>query len=177
MEPFTATCKLFRAEDFFAAENLDRADAAVIEIFAMMFNFEIMPIDALPSHLPSAEPDGRTAIVGFSGPMRGSCQIQISSVAAKSIASAMLGGIPVEEDDDSINDALGELCNMLAGGWKNSVPELSAECVLTPPTVISGHDYRVYSRRPSADLVRTYQFNTHTLHLTLHCEENEPPRP
>ena len=60
--------------------------------------------------------------------------------------------------DDSINDALGELCNMLAGGWKNEVPGLSSECALSPPTVISGRDYKVHLSKPSVKLSRIYQF-------------------
>ena len=172
----SAVLKSFRAKDFLSAENLDRADVVVIEIFGMMFGFDIKPIEVPDSSLSSPELDERTAIVGFSGPMRGSCQIRISSVAARSIASAMLGGAPIEEDDDSINDALGELCNMLAGGWKNSIPELSSECALSPPTVISGHDYKVHIRKPSAKLSRTYHFNAHALHLALHCEDIETPQ-
>jgi chemotaxis protein CheX len=158
------------AEDFLSLENLERADEVVAEIFAVMFGLEIHPvhIDALDGNLP--ESDEITAIVGFSGAMRGCCRIQVSSLAAKSIASAMLGGLPIEEDDDSIHDALGELCNMLAGGWKNSIPSLCSECALSPPTVISGNDYKVHIRKPVVQLARTYKFDVHVLHLVLHCQ-------
>lgn len=164
----------YRAEDFLAVQNLDRADEAVIEVFQMMFGFEIHPIDPIDVN-PTPQLGDRTAIVGFSGPMRGSCQIRLGSLAANAIASAMLGGVPIEEDDDSIDDALGELCNMLAGSWKNAIPSLSSQCALSPPTVISGHDYKVHVRKPSARLSRTYRFDIHTLVLTLNCEDTEPP--
>lgn len=160
-------------EDFFSAENLIRADETVIEIFKVMFGFEINAVDVENSDLPPSELDERTAIVGFSGSMRGSCQIRISSVAARLIASAMLGGAPVDGDDDSIDDALGELCNMLAGGWKNSVPALSSECALSPPTVISGRNYKVHMSKPSVKLSRTYRFDSNPLYLTLYREEVE----
>jgi chemotaxis protein CheX len=159
---------LYRAQDFLAPENLDRADETVTEIFRMMFGLEIAVLEA-PDPWP--EPAELTAIVGFSGVMRGSCQVRIGSQAARAIASAMLGGAPIEEDDDSINDALGELCNMLAGGWKNGIAALSSECALSPPTVISGKDYKVHMHKPSVSLSRTYRFETHALHLMLHCED------
>lgn len=159
----------YRVQDFLSAENLDRADATVVEIFKMMFGFEV-EVDADSTLGPSRELDERTAIVGFSGAMRGSCQIRIGLQAAQSIASAMLGGAPVEETSDSVNDALGELCNMLAGGWKNEIPGLSSECALSPPTVISGRDYMVHLSKPSVKLTRIYCFSGHTLHLTLCCE-------
>lgn len=170
MEQIESVLNNFTVEDFLSPENLNRADEVVKEIFAVMFGFDITPMDASPSDPPSAESDERTAIVGFSGAMRGCCRICASTIAAKSIASAMLGGMPVDDDDDSIDDALGELCNMLAGGWKNSVPALSAECALSPPTVISGNDYRVHVRKPMAEFARAYRFGSHTLSLKLHCQ-------
>jgi chemotaxis protein CheX len=163
-------------EDFLSLRNLELADATVTEIFKLMFDFDIRTVELQNSGVFACAPDERTAIVGFSGAMRGSCQIRITTSAAQSIASAMLGGVPVDEHDDSINDALGELCNMLAGGWKNSVPGLSSECALSPPTVISGRDYRVHMSKPSVKLSRTYQFDVHILHLTLCREETGLPQ-
>jgi chemotaxis protein CheX len=113
----------------------------------------------------------KTAIVGFSGALRGSCEVRMSSEAARSIASAMLGGTPIAEDDDSIGDALGEICNMLAGGWKNRIPTLACLCSLSPPTVISGCDYKVQMSTSSLAVSRHYAFDVHTLSVSLRCEE------
>ena len=168
-----ATPKPHCTEEFFSAANIDRADETVAEIFKVMFGLEIHAVDVATFNLPLSELDERTAIVGFSGSMRGSCQIRMSSLAARAIASAMLGGAPVDEEDDSVNDALGELCNMLAGGWKNGVPALSSECALSPPTIISGRSYTVHMSKPSAKLSRTYQFDSRALYLTLYREEPE----
>jgi chemotaxis protein CheX len=174
MSDSAGVLKSYGTEDFLSVENLDRADAVVAEVFEMMFGFDIKVVDLTSHGCPLPDLDERTAIVGFSGSMRGSCQIRISVIAARAIASAMLGGIPIDDDDDSVNDALGELCNMLAGGWKNCVPSLSSECALSPPTVISGRDYKVHMSKPSAKLSRRYQFDTHMLHLTLYRESVEP---
>ena len=163
--------KAYRAEDFLAPQNFDLADATVTEIFKVMFGFDVQAIELPIPGFVSVEKDEMTAVVGFSGAMRGSCQVRISTQAAQSIASAMLGGAPIDEDDESINDALGELCNMLAGGWKNGVPELSSECALSPPTVISGRDYKVHVSKPSVNFARTYKFGNHILCLTLCREE------
>jgi chemotaxis protein CheX len=160
-------------EEFLSAENLCLADQTVTEIFQMMFGLEIAPIEGLIPDIFSGDSDERTAIVGFSGAMRGSCQIRMTAPAARSIASAMLGGAPIEDGDDSINDALGELCNMLAGGWKSGVAPLSSECALSPPTVISGRNYRVYISKPSIKVARSYTFQGHELHLALFREDVE----
>ena len=174
MPTSTAPPNSYRTEDLFSPTNVRHADETVTEIFRVMFGFEINAIDSANSDSSSPQQDERTAIVGFSGSMRGSCQIRISSLAARSIASAMLGGAPIDEEDDAINDALGELCNMLAGGWKNGIPELSSTCALSPPTVISGRNYQIHMSKPSAKLSRTYQFDSHALYLTIYREEKEP---
>lgn len=161
-------------EDILVPGNLELADATVVEIFKLMFGYDIQTVPDCDPAPPVCVQDERTAIVGFSGSMRGSCQVRMSTCAARSIATAMLGGAPIDEDDDSINDALGELCNMLAGGWKNGVQELSSECALSPPTVISGSNYKVHTTKPSAKLSRTYRFDIHTLYLTLCREESGP---
>jgi chemotaxis protein CheX len=161
-------------EDFLAPENLELADATVIEVFNLMFGFDVAVAD-FPSSPPPCGADERTAIVGLSGSMRGSCQIRMSTCAAESIAAAMLGGPIADGDDDSINDALGELCNMLAGGWKNGVQGLASECSLSPPTVVTGCDYKVHMSKPAVKLSRTYRFDMHILHFLL-CREEGPPR-
>ncbi len=158
-------------EDFLSPTNLQLADSTVTEIFQLMFGFEIGVVEPQTAGSSPSAPDERTAIVGFSGAMRGSCQIRIGVAAARSITSAMLGGMPIDEDDDSINDALGELCNMLAGNWKNGISSLSSECALSPPTVISGRHYKIHMTKPTAVLSRTYQFDSYILHLTLCREE------
>ena len=103
--------KPYRAEDFLSCENFDRIDATVTEIFQMMFGFDIRVVEPTLGGESHIECDERTAVVGLSGTMRGCCQIRISTQGARSIASAMLGGEPIDEEDNSINDALGELCN------------------------------------------------------------------
>jgi len=165
------THKPYGSQEFLSTQNRDHADEAVVEVFSMMLGFEIGPVPDTDSGQHPGEPNDRTAIVGFSGSMRGTCEVRMTSLAARSIASAMLGGTPVEEGDDAIDDAIGELCNMLAGGWKNRVPTLSSDCSLSPPTVISGADYKVHMRQPSMKLSRIYQFDVHTLYLTLHRED------
>jgi chemotaxis protein CheX len=162
----------YRAEDFLSLENLRRADEIVVEVFGTMFGFDIKMVDAADADLRDGEAVARTAVVGFSGALRGSCQIRMTSAAATSVASAM-AGIPID-DGDSIDDALGELCNMLAGGWKNGIAALSCDCALSPPTVISGRDYKVHFRKPSWQLSRSYQWDLHMLHLTLSREECSP---
>jgi chemotaxis protein CheX len=46
--------------------------------------------------------------------------------------------------EDCIRDALGEICNVIAGSFKAQVMGLADQCMLSVPTVVSGKDYRLY---------------------------------
>ena len=155
-------------DDFLSRESTDRADESVFEVFARMLGLAVAVCE--PPARPYGESDERTAIVGYSGAMRGSCEVQMNTGAATSVASAMLGGGPVE-DEASLDDAVGEICNMVAGGWKDRVPTLSSLCALSPPTVITGRSYRVHMSTPSVKMQRCYEFEGQYLFLTLRRED------
>ena len=158
----------FLSEDFLAEKNVALADETVFEVFASMLALEVVVV---PPPIPQiGESDERTAIVGYSGAMRGCCEVQMDHGSAATVATAMLGGM-VTEDAESLDDAVGEIANMIAGGWKDRIPSLSSVCNISPPTVITGRAYKVHMSRPSVKIVRCYSFCEHHLFLTLRRED------
>jgi chemotaxis protein CheX len=103
----------------------------------------------------------------FAGALSGICELSVGRAGSLAITSAMLGGVEGAPGNESVCDAIGELCNMLAGGWKNRVPLLGAACSLSVPTVIEGTAYQVH--RPASAKIhrRSYQFGENKLLLTL----------
>jgi len=85
-----------------------------------------------------------TAMVGLAGRLCGLLTVRCSWQTGAKMASKMLG---VESDRaiPHLWDALGELCNMIAGNFKNKIPGLGDGCMLSVPTVITGGDYRCHS--------------------------------
>jgi chemotaxis protein CheX len=159
--------KSYLAEDFLSQENLDRADETVFEVFAQMLG---LPVAVAPPPIPEiGTGDERTAIVGYSGAMRGMCEVQMNQQSATAVASAMLG-MPVD-DEASLDDAVGEICNMIAGGWKDRIESLSSNCMISPPTVITGRTYKVHMSRPSIKMMRCYCFGGNHVFLTLRRED------
>jgi chemotaxis protein CheX len=158
----------FLSEDFLAEKNVDLADETVFEVFASMLAIQV---SVVPPPIPQiGVSDERTAIVGYSGAMRGCCEVQMDQEAAATVATAMLGGM-VTDDSDSLDDAVGEIANMIAGGWKDRIPSLSSDCNISPPTVITGRAYKVHMSRPSVKIMRCYSFNGHHIFLTLRRED------
>lgn len=81
-----------------------------------------------------------TAMVGLAGLLCGVLTVRCSNRAGALMASKMLGVDP-EKAGPEIWDALGEICNMVAGNFKNKISGLGDGCMLSVPTVITGGDY------------------------------------
>jgi len=153
-------------------ENLLFMDETVKEVFAVMLGIEIEAEGEIPSTSGRALRHEQTAIVGFAGAMSGICEISVGTAGSLAITGAMLGGVEVDAVGESVCDAGGELCNMLAGGWKNRISRLDSACSLSVPTVIEGVSYQVH--RPASVRVnhRSYKFGENKLLLTLLYDPN-----
>ena len=84
-----------------------------------------------------------TAMVGLAGMLCGVLTIRCNTTAGTAMASKMLG-ISLEEAASQICDAMGEICNMVAGNFKNKISGLGDGCMLSVPTVITGADYSLH---------------------------------
>lgn len=139
-----AMAKLPRAQ---TQQRFTRAlgDVAV-EVFEMMVGAPLGPADQIA--LPRVA--DYTAMVGLAGDLCGVLSFRCSIASAERIAGKMLG---TEENTsvECIRDALGEICNMVAGSFKAQVSDLAKQCLLSVPTVVSGKDYEMY---PLADGMR-----------------------
>jgi len=108
--------------------------------------FELML--ACPLEVPGEAPvEGAldiTAMVGLAGQLCGVLTLRCSAKSASHMASRMLG-IDAEKAGPEMWDAVGEICNMVAGNFKNKISGLGDGCMLSVPTVITGADYNLHS--------------------------------
>lgn len=79
--------------------------------------------------------------VGFAGDLNGLVYLRFSKAFAFHATTCVLG--MTEEDvreagPEVVSDAVGEIANMAAGGFKNVFCDLGHPCMLTLPTVVSG---------------------------------------
>jgi len=140
-------------------------DISVKEVFEMMLAVPCDPIET------TFESDGEaiTAVVGFGGLLSGACVFRSGESAALAMA-AKLTGMEFAEMDDMVKDAIGEVCNMLAGTWKGRFPELAANCGLSIPAVITGSNYRIHVQAPEFRLHHVYQFDEFFFSVTIICD-------
>lgn len=140
-------------------------DASVEEVFQMMLGVNCRRDEAQFVR----QPESVTAVVGFGGLLSGACVFSCGSQAALKVAASMTG-MEFAELDDTVKDAIGEICNMLAGSWKGKVPELAAHCGLSVPAVITGRDYNLHVQAPEFQLHHAYRFDGSSFAVTIVCD-------
>lgn len=142
-------------------------DSSVEEVFQLMLGVACR-LEDTPS---PAEDESVTAVVGFGGALSGACLFRSGGLSATRIAACMTG-TEFAAIDDTVQDAIGEICNMLAGTWKGRVPELAANCGLSVPAVITGRNYNLHVQAPPKfKLVRSYSFPGGRFDVTIICED------
>ena len=140
-------------------------DRSVEEVFHLMLGV----MCAREWAAPALEGEALTAVVGFGGVLSGACIVRSSAQSAMQMAGLMTG-MSFAAVDDTVKDAMGEICNMLAGAWKGKVPELASHCGLSVPAVITGSDYRLHVQAPEFQLHHVYHFGEHRFAVTILCD-------
>ncbi len=149
------------AADSSHKEWIPLLELATREVFEMMLGCKL----AQPE-IAVDESFDITAMVGLAGQMCGVLTVRCAAKSATHMASKMLGMAPAEGSQDVL-DALGEICNMVAGNFKNKVAGMGDGCMLTVPTVITGNDYSLHSLADSGALDVRLLFESVPIAITL----------
>jgi len=131
--------------DHIQEDLMSRLDSAVSEVFEMMLDRNCTPL--------TTEVDINewiTARIRFSGAITGECLVYASQTVAQVAAEALLGTIS-DPSDPMVDDAVGELCNMIAGGWKSKLDPNAAVTLISVPAitrdpVLAPHSGITYNR-------------------------------
>jgi chemotaxis protein CheX len=108
-------------------------------------------------------------MVGLAGAMCGVLTIRCNAKAGTNMASKMLG-IDTDQAASQICDAMGEICNMVAGNFKNKISGMGDGCMLSVPTVITGNDYSCHSLGNSSSLQASFRFDHEMLLIALEIQ-------
>ena len=144
------------------AQSLDKA---VEEVFRLMMGLHCIPV----AECPIEERETISAVIGFAGAMSGTCVLRSGGLVALRMAES-LTGIAMPKLSDTVKDAVGEICNMVAGAWKGRQPSLTSRCMLSTPTVVTGTHYHLHTQKPEFRIERYYRFEAHSFGVALVCE-------
>lgn len=106
------------------------------EVFGLMLGERL---DTPPEPAPENSLDV-TSMVGLAGSLCGLLTLRCSSKSAALMATKMLGADGAGAKSQ-MEDAVGEVCNMVAGNFKNKISGIGDGCKLSVPTVITGSNY------------------------------------
>lgn len=144
---------------------------ATKEVFSTMVMMEVT------DNFPLKEPVSRfkcsiTGMVGFAGTYSGVISIHCPVALALQVTSNMLG-MECEEVNEDLNDAIGEIANMLGGSVKQVLSKGGLDVKLSIPTVISGEDYTVNSLSDNDCIVVPFTIEGHTLLVGLTLKKED----
>ena len=147
------------------AEWAPLLETAVREVFELMLGSQL----TVPTSAEEGDLD-TTAMVGLAGQLCGVLSVRCTGKAGNLMTSKMLG-IELDKVGPEMSDALGEICNMVAGNFKNKITGLAEGCMLSPPTVVSGTDYVLHSMADSPCLRVSLLFEGMPLVVSLDIHE------
>jgi len=140
----------------------DELAKAAYEVFEIMVGTSLATAtEGSPDFVPDF-----AAIVGIAGSLCGLVGLHTSFECARRMAAKMLGGDEVAAGAD-VQDAIGEVCNMIAGSFKGRIAGLADGCALSVPTVIIGRDFALFSLAHGEHYEVTYTFEDQPLSVTL----------
>ena len=121
-------------------------EVAAREVFELMLGSQL----TVPTTVETTRP-GITSIVRLTGQLCGTLSVCCDEKAATLMTAKMLS-VALDRVGPEVSDALGEICNMVAGNFKNKIANLGDGCQLSPPAVFASSDYDSHSPADSPGL-------------------------
>jgi len=119
------------------------------EIFSTMVMMEIS-VSPEPTLEATIHNESITGLIGLAGIHKGILAIHMPNKVAFAVTGSFLG-MEVEEINADVEDAIGELANMLGGNVKTILSENGRDISLSLPTTISGQEYNFQQADTSAE--------------------------
>ena len=146
---------------------------AVCEVFQSMLSVDVTvePPAALPP-----DPEGEVVgSVGFIGEATGVICLYAGVGVARALTGRMLG-IPAAEVDsgDMLNDAIGELSNMVVGYVKSRLCDGGLACTITIPSIVRGQQLSVESPTQVTRIVLGFRADDKPFLAEILLKEQQP---
>lgn len=135
-------------------KNLDIGNEiidGVKDVFSTMLMVEVSSGEIVTGEVCDIQ-SNLTGMIGLGGGLCGLLAVHCPGQVAKAITGAMLG-MEIDELDEDVEDAIGEIANMIAGNVKASCAGIGINVELAIPTSIIGDSFHVSGRGESVRVV------------------------
>lgn len=139
------------------------------EIFTSMIMMDIEVEGETSSNCPSLE-ESITGVIGLAGTHKGVLAIHIPFNVAMKITGNFLG-MDVEEMNEDVEDAIGEVANMLGGNVKAILSEKGRDIDLSLPSTIIGKQYDFQPKKDAERNVIPFKCESGKFFVELQLEK------
>ncbi len=110
-----------------------------------------------------------TGMVGLAGKYKGLLAIHVPNDIAMAITGNFLG-LEVDEVNEDVQDALGEIANMLGGNLKTILSDNGKDIQLSLPSTISGEEYSFSSQADVEQVILSFKVSSGTFYVEVELE-------
>ena len=129
--------------------------SAVASVFGTMLN---LPVDEEPQSVSTPENEAQIAgSVGFIGVVTGVVFIYSTVSFARNVTRRMLGSEAAVMGEEMVNDAFGEITNMIVGHIKSRLADRGMTCVLTIPSILRGSHFTIEPTSSTRRRISTFR--------------------
>jgi chemotaxis protein CheX len=147
------------------AEFVNPFASAMLMVFQKEFGMNVMRDSLALQQGPLRGADVNT-IIGVTGQLEGQVIYTFDERVALRIASALMGEA-VEDLDELAKSAVAELGNIITGNAAIGLSENGYNCILTPPTLLTGKELIVTTFTPVLNIPFSTDFGSVTVHVAL----------
>ncbi len=149
----------------------DFVPRAIIRVFSTMMSLKLEALDS-PS---DANLQGERVVgsVGFAGAATGMVYFQVTDVFARIMTASMLGRkLQDINGADEVNDAIGELSNMIGGNLKSCLSDSGFPCALSIPSITRGSSFNIQTRNGAWCERFAFQYQEHHVLVEISVRVN-----
>lgn len=150
-------------------EISDKIIESAKEIFSSMVMMEISVCgESKTESVPLIE--SISGVIGLAGTHKGVLAIHIPNKVAMAITSSFLG-MDVDEINADVEDAVGELANMLGGNVKSILSENGRDINLSLPSTITGQQYDFQPTKEAERVIIPFRCDAGEFSIDLQLEK------
>jgi CheY-specific phosphatase CheX len=151
--------------------------AAVPNVSRRMLHRDAVFIETIYPDSKSDLTFGVVGNVGFSGHANGTLFLCLSNDFARETTAIVLGISVAEVDyqnDEVLKDAICEVTNMIAGGFRNVLSSQGFSCRLMPPGLVRGANLRVTASKDATRHRCRFQCGDHEIVAEIQLQPADP---
>ncbi len=142
--------------------------ASVKELFETMISLPVTVGDVTEDK--SCIQKDITGMIGLAGEYQGIITVYFPEEIALRIVSGMIG-MEINEINADVQDAIGEVANIIVGGAKNELYLEGIHFDISTPTVVVGNDYMVYSSKSQVQQISIFKIDAAHFYISSYVKK------